>query len=276
MLWWLICCAMRNILDDLRQLGWGRYLLWWGYSIRVMVMLGHHILYILQFFRLSLKVGIMFNVSILDNKKWKIIVGKALAKISASWNLVLICIGVMTPFRAFSLTKWKSNSICLVLSWKIGFLVRWRAAWLWQSRRAGWGWSILKSFSRYINHMISQLVWAKAQYSASTDERETVACFFDFQLTKEFPLNIQNPITDLLVSRQVAQSKSLKALRCKRDWLEKKMPCPMEPFRYFRILWAAYRWVCAGLSVNWLRIFTVYVIYGLVIDRQISRPINLL
>ena len=47
--------------------------------------------------------------------------------------------------------------------------------------------------------MISQLVDASALYSASAEDLETVACFLDFQLISESPMNIQNLVTDLLV-----------------------------------------------------------------------------
>ena len=47
-----------------------------------------------------------------------------------------------------------------------------------------------------------------ALYSASTGDLETVDCFFNFHETNESPMNIQYPVTDLLV--HTAQSESVK------------------------------------------------------------------
>ena len=50
-------------------------------------------------------------------------------------------------------------------------------------------------------------MFAMEQYSASIEERERVACFFDFHDTRELPRKIQKPVTNLLESKQAAQSK---------------------------------------------------------------------
>lgn len=71
--------------------------------------------------------------------------------------------------------------------------------------------------------MISQLVYAKALYSASADDLDTTTCFFDFQLIKESPMNTQKSVIDLQVSGHEAQSESLYPLRCKEDFEEKKI-----------------------------------------------------
>lgn len=149
---------------------------------------------------------------ILDSNDMKLAVST-----STNWKREITWMGEMMPTKSFSLTKWQSNSTLLVLSWKMGFLVRCMAAWLSQYTRAGCECWIWKSLSKTSNQTISQKVWAKARYSASANERDTVACFLDFQLIKESPIKTQKLVTDLRVSGQAAQSESLKAFKCKGD-----------------------------------------------------------
>ena len=54
-------------------------------------------------------------------------------------------------------------------------------------------------------------------YSTLVDDLDTMCCFFDFQGTKESPMKTQNPLIDLLVSRQAAQSESAKAFNSMAD-----------------------------------------------------------
>ena len=65
--------------------------------------------------------------------------------------------------------------------------------------------------------MSSQAVVAMALYSASAEDRETVACFLDFQEIRESPRKMQNPVTDLRESGQPAQSASQNPLRCSAE-----------------------------------------------------------
>jgi len=55
-----------------------------------------------------------------------------------------------------------------------------------------------------ISHCIPHVVEARAQYSASNDERETVSCFFGFHKIKEFPRKKQYPVIGFRKSTQVA------------------------------------------------------------------------
>lgn len=50
------------------------------------------------------------------------------------------------------------------------------------------------------------------QYSASAKEREMKDCFLNFQETREFPRNTQQPMTLQCVSGHDAQSKSQNSL----------------------------------------------------------------
>jgi hypothetical protein len=56
-----------------------------------------------------------------------------------------------------------------------------------------------------------------ALYFASTEDLDTMVCFFDLQDTKECPKNIQYPVVDLRVSGHPAQSEFEKALICSSE-----------------------------------------------------------
>ena len=62
-------------------------------------------------------------------------------------------------------------------------------------------------------HTNSLVTNVKTLYSASAEDLETIACFLDFQESIESPRNIQNPVTNLLVSRHDPQSISAKTFR---------------------------------------------------------------
>lgn len=52
-----------------------------------------------------------------------------------------------------------------------------------------------------------------ARYSASEEERDTVGCFYDFQLVGELPRSITYPDMERRVSEHAPQSESVKAYR---------------------------------------------------------------
>lgn len=58
--------------------------------------------------------------------------------------------------------------------------------------------------------MISQEVAAKARYSASAEDLDTVLYFLAFHDTSASPRNTQKPVVDFLVSEHEAQSASEK------------------------------------------------------------------
>jgi len=67
---------------------------------------------------------------------------------------------------------------------------------------------------------------ARARYSTSDEDLETVDCFFDFQLINDESRKTHSPVVDLRVLGQVAQSESQKPFICKVELLGMKRPCP--------------------------------------------------
>lgn len=67
----------------------------------------------------------------------------------------------------------------------------------------------------------SQVVTARARYSASAEEREVVVCFLDLQDTRESPRKMHKPVTYRQVFGQDAQSASEKALIWSKELAEK-------------------------------------------------------
>lgn len=75
-----------------------------------------------------------------------------------------------------------------------------------------------------------------ALYSDSTDDLDTIVCFFDFQETSKLPMKTQKPVVDSLVSGQLAQLAFEYAISSNLEFAEKNMPCPGVPFIYQMIL----------------------------------------
>ena len=78
----------------------------------------------------------------------------------------------------FSQIKWQLISICLERSWKEGLVERWMVAWLMQKIIAE-TMTTSKSLIKATIHVTSLAKVAKAQYSTSVEEQDTVACFLD-------------------------------------------------------------------------------------------------
>lgn len=83
---------------------------------------------------------------------------------------------------------------------------------------------IPSSLSIDLTHIISAVALAKALYSASVLDRDTVACFFAHQEIKFGPKKTAKPPVDLLSSKQPAQSESEKAVTSVEDDLLKARP----------------------------------------------------
>lgn len=80
---------------------------------------------------------------------------------------------------------------------------------------------------------------AKALYSASDEDLDTMICFFVLHEIRELPKKKHWPEIDLLVSRQPAQSASENPCKLIEEFLGKNKPLPGHPLRYLRTLKAA-------------------------------------
>jgi len=87
---------------------------------------------------------------------------------------------------------------------------------------------------------------ARALYSAFDEDRETVDCFFYFQLIKDDPRKTQNPVVDRRELGQVAQSESQNPFICRFELLGKKRPCPGAVLMYRSTQLAAVRCSSVG------------------------------
>lgn len=74
-----------------------------------------------------------------------------------------------------------------------------------------------KSDNSCLSQINSLVVAARARYSASADERETVVYFFAFHDTRDSPRKMQKPVVDLRVSKHEPQSALEKARNCKLE-----------------------------------------------------------
>ena len=90
-----------------------------------------------------------------------------LVKMSASWSFVLTTLVATHPDAIFSLMKWQSTSICLVLSWKIGLDAICNVVWLSQTSFIYSYFPNLNSWRSCLNHMSSHVAKAITRYSAS-------------------------------------------------------------------------------------------------------------
>ena len=66
-----------------------------------------------------------------------------------------------------------------------------------------------RSFINCFIQVSSLVVVARARYSAFTEDRETIDCYFTFQDIKASPMNMQKPMVDFRESIHDAQSASL-------------------------------------------------------------------
>lgn len=96
----------------------------------------------------------------------------------------------------------------MVLSWNMGLAAIYIATLLSVKMAIGCLTLVPNSFSRPSNHVNSTTVIAKLPYSISAKLLEITVCFFYFHDTNESPSLIMNPVTDLLVNRNDAQSTS--------------------------------------------------------------------
>ena len=121
-----------------------------------------------------------------------------LVKMSASWSFELTKFVATHPDAIFSLMKWQSTLICLVLSWKTGLYAICNAAWLSQMSFIYSFFPNLNSRRRCLNHMSSHVAKAIARYSALALDLATASCFSLFQDIKLLPIKTQYPEVERL------------------------------------------------------------------------------
>ena len=123
--------------------------------------------------------------------------------------------------KTFSLTKYKSDSMCFVLACNIGLAANITVLRLSHQITSGVGKVILIYERKDCNQMIFAIKLARLLYSASILDLDTVCCFFDYQVTKFEPKYTQNPEVELRLSGSKAQSTSQNATRSRvRDFLK--------------------------------------------------------
>lgn len=146
---------------------------------------------------------IIFNLSnnALKGWGWRVLVNK-----SASWSLDLTRSNFKTYFLCFPLTMWQSIFKCLVLSWKIGLDAMWLALWLSRYITFDLVHVTCKAFMRYKRHWSSQVAAARARYSPSDEDLESVNCLFVLHELRNRPRKKHWPEMDLCVSMQSTDS----------------------------------------------------------------------
>ena len=134
-----------------------------------------------------------------------------LVKMSTSWCSLSINSMQQSPFETWSLRKWCLISICLVLEFMTGFLVRLIALVLSYFKGI---WSRITPNSS--SYCFIQRLWAQqlpaAIYSAFVVDNATQACFLQFQDIRELPNKWHVPLVLFLYSLHPAKSESKKSV----------------------------------------------------------------
>jgi len=113
----------------------------------------------------------------LDKMKRCWVTVRGLVQIFASWCWVGMKLRLSKPSMSFWRTKRQSNSICLVRSWKTGFLAIYIAAKLSHLTRIGVIDEMVNSARSLLSHVSSAVTPRRLQYSASAEDNDTVTCF---------------------------------------------------------------------------------------------------
>ena len=104
--------------------------------------------------------------------------GRLLVKISASWSSVQTSLTVRSLRRTRSRSKWKCTSMCFVRAWNTGFEAIARVEMLSHQRIGAFGIKTPRSLSKVWSQQTIAEARAKARYSDSVEDRDTVSCFF--------------------------------------------------------------------------------------------------
>lgn len=126
---------------------------------------------------------------------------------------------------------------------------------------------IFTSLSKFVNHVTSHDVYVSARYSTSVDDRATVYCFLvchDIMFPCRY---MANPMVDLRVIGQEAQSESENASIPKVIDPEKNKSELGECLIYLNILLTIFASVSFGFFLCWLKQLTTCAMFGLVTVR---------
>ena len=141
--------------------------------------------------------------------RWNVSLERALVKISANWSCEETKEGRRRLARKASRITWYWTSMCLVLRWNSGFLMRRKALWLSVKRWVGVIWAFPRLASRRLCQIISFVVAEAAKYSASVVLLAQLVCLREAQKTGPWFTKSTKPVRDFLSSKSIAKSASL-------------------------------------------------------------------
>ena len=116
---------------------------------------------------------------------------RCFVKISTAYSVDGVYWMVMARWRTLSQIKWRSISMCLLLTWNTRFATGWVAFWLSHHINGGDSIEIHNSWKTNWIQVISATIATRAQYSDSELLRDIVRCLVDDQETRLDPRKIQ-------------------------------------------------------------------------------------
>lgn len=132
------------------------------------------------------------------------------------------------------------------------------------------------SIRRFYNQIRSHKHAPIALNSTFVELLATTFYLFDFWLIKFWLRNTQQPVTYLLVSKQLSEALSEYPCNWSFDDLDMKIPFLGDVFRYFNTLKATSKWCWVSLVINWDKTCTTLLMSSLVKVWYISLPISYL
>ena len=207
-------------------------------------------------FSLKLKVERFSTLSLfLRFTNW--VLETALVNTSATWSMEGTCWIETFLCKTFSLTKYKSNSMCFFLECNTGLEANITVLRLSHQITGGVGKVILISERIDCSQVISATKLARLLYSTFVLNLDIVCCFFNCQVTKFEPKYTQNPEVDLRSLGSEAQSASQNTTRSRVWDFLKCNPWWRVSFKYLRILLTTFQWDSNGAYIYWQTLLTL-------------------
>ena len=151
----------------------------------------------------------------------------------------------------FSLPKWKSTSICFILAWNTGFAVKWMGPKLLNHKTGGRGRDTSSSLSQDCTYVASAAPFARALYSASVLDHETVGCFRALNETKLGPKKTRKLPVERMSLAHPTESASMKTLRSVELYRWMLNPVVTVPLIYLSMRMTASQCTSVGLDKYW-------------------------